>query len=308
MAEPLSREIPVVPERTALLYIDVQNYNARSDGGEYKANGLTAGQAEVKHEYFFTRLKDVVIPNMQRLQKVCRDKGMQALFLEEAAKYNVLPLDNSGVKRVLAPRPSATAGKNVFNYTGENVGIPAGNAPSILTRDYTITAEITVPEGGAEGMIVTFGGRFGGYGLFLQQGKPVFVYNLLNLKRYRWEGGVGGKIDENLFARALKPGKHTLVFDFKYDGPGPGKGGTGVLTVDGKELSRQTIPLTVPILMSIDESMDIGMDTRTGVDDSYELPFRFTGTIDKVTIEIGPSQMTAAEQKVAAEATARARD
>ena len=131
---------------------------------------------------------------------------------------------------------------------------------------------------------------------------------MLNLKRYRWEGGVGGKIDENLFARALKPGKHTLVFDFKYDGPGPGKGGTGVFTVDGKELSRQTIPHTVPILMSIDESMDIGMDTRTGVDDSYELPFRFTGTIDKVTIEIGPSQMTAAEQKVAAEATARARD
>ena len=235
-------------------------------------------------------------------------KEMQALFLEEAAKYNVLPLDNSGVKRVLAPRPSATAGKNVFTYTGENVGIPAGNAPSILAKDYTITAEITVPEGGAEGMIVTFGGRFGGYGLFLQQGKPVFVYNLLNLKRYRWEGGIGGKIDENLFARALKPGKHTLVFDFKYDGSGPGKGGTGVFTVDGKELSRQTIPHTVPILMSIDESMDIGMDTRTGVDDSYELPFRFTGTIDKVTIEFGPSQMTAAEQKVAAEATARARD
>jgi arylsulfatase len=107
-------------------------------------------------------------------------------------------LDNSGVKRVLAPRPSATAGKKVFTYTGENVGIPAGNAPSILAKDYTITAEITVPEGGAEGMIVTFGGRFGGYGLFLQQGKPVFLYNLLNLKRYRWEGGIGGKIDKNL--------------------------------------------------------------------------------------------------------------
>jgi hypothetical protein len=81
-----------------------------------------------------------------------------------------------------------------------------------------------------------------------------------------------------------------------------------VFTVDGKELSRQTIPHTVPVLMSIDESKDIGMDTHTGVDDSYELPFRFTGTIEKVTIEVGPSQMTAAEQKVAAEATTRARD
>ena len=80
MVEPLSREIPVVPEQTALLFIDVQNYNARSDGGESKANGLTVGQAEVKHEYFFTRLKDVVIPNMQRLQKVCRDKGIEVIY------------------------------------------------------------------------------------------------------------------------------------------------------------------------------------------------------------------------------------
>ena len=77
---------------------------------------------------------------------------------------------------------------------------------------------------------------------------------------------------------ALKPGKHTIVFDFKYDGPGLGKGGTGVFSVDGKELSRQTMPHTIPILMAIDETFDIGIDTRTAVDDSYELPFRFTGT------------------------------
>ena len=90
---------------------------------------------------------------------------MQALFLTEAAKYHVLPLDNTAFSRLLTPRPSAIAGKTVFTYTGENSGIPLGNAPSILDKDYTITAEITVPEGGAEGMIVTLGGRFGGYGL-----------------------------------------------------------------------------------------------------------------------------------------------
>ena len=129
----------------------------------------------------------------------------------------------------MTPRPSAVAGQTVFTYTGENAGIPVGNAPSILDKDYTITAEITVPEGGAEGMIVTLGGRFGGYGLYLLKGKPVFVYNLLDLERFRWEGGVGGMVGDDLFGRALKPGKHTLVFDFKYDGPGPGKGGTGVL-------------------------------------------------------------------------------
>ena len=114
---------------------------------------------------------------------------MQALFLTEAAKYQVFPLDNSVFPRLVTPRPSAVAGRTVFTYTGENAGIPVGNAPSILDKDYTITAEITVPEGGAEGMIVTMGGRFGGYGLFLQKGKPVFVYNLLDLERFRWEGG-----------------------------------------------------------------------------------------------------------------------
>ena len=91
------------------------------------------------------------------------------------------------------------------------------------------------------------GGRFGGYGLYLQKGKPVFVYNLLNLKRYRWEGGVGGA---DWLGESLKVGKHTIVFDFKYDGPGPGKGGTGVLSVDGKELSRQKIDHTIPLLMA----------------------------------------------------------
>ena len=235
-------------------------------------------------------------------------KEMQALFLTEAGKYNVFPLDNSGFVRVMSPRPSAVAGRTVFTYTGENVGIPVGNAPDILDKDYTITAEITVPNGGAEGMIATFGGRFGGYALFLQKGKPVFVYNLLDLKRYRWEGGVGGVIGEDWFGKALKPGKHTIVFDFKYDGPGPGKGGTGVFTVDGKELAKKTIAHTIPLIMNMDETMDIGMDTRTGVDDSYELPFRFTGTIDKVTYKLGPSQMTAADQNAAREAVAKARD
>ena len=235
-------------------------------------------------------------------------KQMQALFLKEASRYNVFPLDNSGFTRLLTPRPSAVAGRTVFTYSGENVGIPVGNAPSILDRDYTITAEVTIPEGGAEGMIVTLGGRFGGYGLFLQKGKPVFVYNLLDLKRYRWEGGVGAKFGEDVFGRALKPGKHTLVFDFHYDGPGPGKGGTGVFTVDGKELARKSIPHTIPLLMSIDETFDIGIDTRTGVDDSYELPFRFTGTIDKLTIKLGESQMTAEERHAAAEAIKKATD
>lgn len=221
-------------------------------------------------------------------------KEMQELFLTEAAKYQVLPLDNSVLPRIITPRPSATAGRTTFTYRGENVGIPPGNAPSILNRDYTITADITVPAGGAEGMIATFGGRFGGYGLYLLKGKPVFVYNLLNLKRTRWEGGVGA---EDWLGKSLSPGKHTLVFDFKYDGPGPGKGGTGVFTVDGKVLSKQTMEHSIPFLMSLDESMDIGLDTRTGVDGSYTLPFKFTGTINKLTYQIGREQLTAQQRE-----------
>ena len=154
-------------------------------------------------------------------------------------------------------------------------------------------------------MIVTLGGRFGGYGLYLLKGKPVFVYNLLDLERFRWEGGVGGR---DWFGDALKPGKHTIVFDFKYDGPGPGKGGTGVLTVDGKEVAAKTIPHTIPFLMSIDETFDIGSDTRTPVDDSYQVPFRFTGKIDKLTFKLGPEQLSNDEQKLIRHAIARARD
>jgi len=247
----------------------------------------------------FSQYNDLATRNPDKL------KELQALFLTEAAKYQVLPLDNSILPRLITPRPSATAGKTVFTYSGENPGIPVANAPSIMNRDYSITAEVTIPKGGAEGMISTMGGRFGGYGFYLLKGKPVFVYNLLDLKRYRWEGGVGGA---DWLGDSLKPGKHTLAFDFKYDGPGFGKGGTGVLSVDGKELSRQKIDHSIPFLMAIDESLDIGSDTRTGVDSSYKLPFRFTGKIDKLTYRLGPEQLTAENREVMKRALAVAHD
>jgi len=248
----------------------------------------------------FTQNNDLAAKNPDKL------KEMQALFLTEAAKYNVLPLDNTAFVRLQTPRPSAVAGKTVFTYTGENAGIPLGNAPDILDKDFTITAEITVPKGGAEGMIVTLGGRFGGYGLYLLRGKPVFVYNLLDLERFRWEGGLG--LARDVLGKPLEPGKHTLVFDFKYDGPGPGKSGTGVLTVDGKELAKKKLEHTIPLMMTIDETFDVGIDTRTGVDDSYKLPFKFTGTIDKLTFKLGPSQLAEADKKAQAEAYANAND
>src|SRR5262245_9470457 len=157
-------------------------------------------------------------------------RELQELFLVEASKYNVFPLDNSILERIITPKPSATAGRDTFTYSGTLSGLDPAVAPSVLTRSYTITAEIDVPQGGADGIIVTEGGRFGGIGLYLLKGKPVFVYNLLALTRFRWAG-----------EEALAPGKHTIVFDFTYDGPGMAKGGTGVLTVDGKEVASQKI-------------------------------------------------------------------
>jgi len=247
----------------------------------------------------YSEYNDLAAKNPDKL------KELQALFLSEAAKYNVFPIDNSILPRIITPRPSATAGRTLFTYTGPNAGIPVANAPSILNKDYTITAEVNIPKRGAEGMIATMGGRFGGYAIYLLKGKPVFVYNLVDLERYRWEGGVGGA---DWLGDSLAPGKHTIVFDFKLAEPGLGKGGTGVLSVDGKELSRKTIEHSIPFLMSIDESFDIGSDTRTGVDDSYQLPFKFTGSINKLTFKLGPEQITAEERNVAEKALASAHD
>jgi arylsulfatase A-like enzyme len=225
---------------------------------------------------------------------------MQDLFMGEAKKYHVLPLDNSTLTRLLTARPSLTAGRTVFTYTGELGGVPAASAPSIIERSYKITADVDIPDGGAEGMIVTEGGRFGGYGFFLskgvvglRRGRPVFLYNLLDLKRFVWSG------DE------LKPGKHTLVFDFKFDGGGFGKGGTGTLIVDGRAVDTKHIEHTVPFIFQWDETFDVGTDTGTPValvDYRYDVPFRFTGKLNKLTFELGPQQMTAADQKAAEEA------
>ena len=208
-------------------------------------------------------------------------REMQELFLVEAARNQVFPLDNSVLQRVLAPKPSYTAGRTEFTYAGELTGTPNGDAPNILAKSYTIVADVEVPAGGGEGMIVTDGGRFGGYGLYLLKGKPVFTYNLLAVEKFRWEG-----------QEPLTPGKHTLEFDFKYDGPGMAKGGTGVLRVDGKEVANKSIDHTTPVLLTFDETFDIGSDTRTPVDDAdYQVPFPFTGTINKVDFKLGPPQM-----------------
>ena len=241
----------------------------------------------------WTENNNLAASNPQKL------KEMQDLFWVEARKYQVLPLDASKFTRFVAPRPSLAAGRTEFNYTIPVTGIPLGDAPNLLNTSYTITADIDVPAGGAEGMLMTQGGRFGGWGIYLVKGKPVFTWNLLDLKRVRWEG-----------PEQLAPGKHTLVFDFKYDGLGAGtlafnnlsgvaRGGTAVFKVDGKEVPSQKLERTIPFLLQWDETFDIGSDTGTGVDDrDYQVPFTFTGKIVKLNIKIDRPQLSAADIKL----------
>jgi arylsulfatase A-like enzyme len=229
-------------------------------------------------------------------------KELQAMFWQEANKYQVLPLDNSFVARAITPRPSVTAGRNQFTWTRPSVGISNGVAPSVLNTSYTFKAEIEVPEAGCNGMLITQGGRFGGYGFYILKDKPVFLWNLVDLKRIRWEGP------------ALSPGSHSLEFDFKYDGLGPGtlafnnysglgQSGTGVLKVDGKEVANQKMEHTIPFILQFDESMDIGSDTLTGVnDEDYQPPFTFNGKIKKITLTIDRPQLTPEDEKKLAQA------
>src|SRR5271155_1178678 len=236
----------------------------------------------------WTQYTDVAAANPLKVQQ------MKDLMFGEFAKYQVLPLDASAATRFVTPRPSAAAGRTVFNYSGSVVSIPNGNQPSLLNTSFTITADIDVPEGGAEGLIVGEGGRFVGYGLYLLRGKPVFTYNLLDLKRTRWEG-----------PDTLTPGKHRLVYDFKYDGlgeatlaynnlSGVGRGGTGTLTVDGKLVSTEKLERTLPLVLPLDQTFNIGSAGASPVDDrDYQVPFAFTGKIDKVTITLDPPKLTA---------------
>jgi hypothetical protein len=188
-------------------------------------------------------------------------------------------------------------------------GLPQGDSPNILNASYTFTADIEVPQGGAEGMIVTSGGRFAGYGFYLLKGKPVWLWNMVDLERIKWEG-----------PDALSPGKHTVEFDFKYEGlgvgtlalnnfSGVGQPGVGTLKVDGKEVATKKMARTLPMISQWDEAFDIGADTLTGVNDAdYKPPFKLTAKLNKLTIKVNRPQLTPADEKQLIEASARAAD
>jgi arylsulfatase len=221
-------------------------------------------------------------------------KELQDLFWKEAKKYNVLPIENSRINRFdVNIRPSLTRGRDEFIYYAGLVRIPEGAAPDTKNKSWQIKAEVVIPKGGADGMLLTHGGRFSGWGLYLLKGKPVFCYNLAGVARYH----VTGK-------DILMPGAHTIVYDFKYDGGGLGKGGAGTIQVDGKTVATARIERTLAFRLSLDETLDCGEDTGTPVTEDYvaKMPFKFTGELKRAVITLGKSGLAAADEKKLEEA------
>ncbi|AUB80652.1 arylsulfatase [Candidatus Thiodictyon syntrophicum] len=249
----------------------------------------------------FTQSEDIAAKHPEKV------KDLKTIFVAEAKKHQVFPLDASVAARIVAPRPNITAGRSEFVYTRPMTGLPQGDSPSLLNASYTITAAIEVPQGGAEGMILTSGGRFAGYGFYLLGGKPVFLWNLVDLERLKWEG-----------PDALTPGPHTLEFDFQYEGlgagtlalnnfSGVGRPGTGTLKVDGKAVATKRMEKTLPMILQWDESFDIGSDTLTGVNDAdYRPPFPLTAKLVKLTIKVNRPELTPADIEKLKEADAKA--
>jgi arylsulfatase len=233
----------------------------------------------------FSQANDLAAKNPEKL------KELQVVFDAEAKKYNVYPLDATFAERAdVSIRPSLTRGRSTFAYYPGTVRVPEGAAPDTKNKDFSVTAEVEIPDSGADGVIITQGGRFGGWGLLLMGGKPEFDYAFSNQKQHKYR--VASK-------EKLAPGKHTIKFDFKYDGPGYGKGGTGTLSVDGNQAAEGKIERTIPVRFSLDETLDVGMDTGTPVVEDYvdKMPFKFTGALKKVVINLGKSGLGAADQK-----------
>ncbi|MSR62928.1 MAG: arylsulfatase [Planctomycetes bacterium] len=232
----------------------------------------------------FSQSNNLAAQNPEKL------KELQAAFEREALKYNVYPLDSSLAERAdVRLRPSLTRGRNTFTYYPGTTRVPEGSAPDMKNKSFTVTAEVEIPEGGADGVLVTQGGRFGGWGLLIMDGKPEYVHSFSQQKQHKYRVSSAEK---------LAPGKHTLGFDFKYDGPGMGKSGTGTLTVDGKQVAQGKIERTIPLRFSLDETFDVGLDTGTPVVEDYvdKMPFEFTGTLEKVVIVLGKSGLAASDE------------
>ena len=227
-------------------------------------------------------------------------KELQDAFDVEAKKYNVYPLDSSFASRAdPAIRPSLTRGRNEFVYFPGMIRIPEGSAPDFKNKSWTIAAEVTVPQGGANGVLATMGGRYGGWALLMQDGKPEFAYAYSNQPEHKFRV---------ISDQPLAPGNHILRVKFEYEGGGIGKAANATLLVDEKQAAQGRIQRTIPVRFSLDETFDVGEDTGTPVLEEYEskMPFRFTGMLKKFVVVLEPLTLSADEQRRLHEELAKA--
>ncbi|KAF3884987.1 MULTISPECIES: arylsulfatase [Nostocales] len=218
----------------------------------------------------FSEANNLAAENPQKLAK------LQELFLSQARQYKVLPLDDRISERFdVTSRPSPASGQKTFTYYSGVAPIPEGSAPSLKNRSFTITADVEIPERGAEGVLLTQGGRFAGWSFFLEKSKPTYLYNFVNAERYVIQS-----------SEKLLPGKSTIRFDFDCDGGEVGAGGTGKLFINDRQVAEGRIQKTVPYRLALDETFDVGRDTGTPASETYQVPFAFTGNLQKVTLNL----------------------
>lgn len=221
----------------------------------------------------FSSANDLAAKNPAKL------KELQDLFMKEAVKNHVLPLDDRVIERAnaaLAGRPDLMAGRTSLTVFEGMIGMTENVFINTKNRSHTITAEVTIPKGGANGVILSQAGRFGGFSLYVKDGKPMYTYNYLDLSAYKVASD-----------KILPDGKATIRYEFKYDGGGFGKGGTGTIFVNGQKVAEGKIDKTQANLYSADEGADVGQDGETNVTNDYkERDNKFTGKIHKVTVEL----------------------
>jgi arylsulfatase len=222
----------------------------------------------------FSLADDLATKNPKKLAE------MQKLFLAEAAKYGVLPMDDRFFERLdpaAVGRPDLMGKRTSMTLAEGMTGMMEGVFVNVKNRSKTITAEIEVPANGGNGTVIAQGGRFGGWSLYVKDGVPAYDYNFLGLQH-----------TSIVSARKLAPGKAELRFQFDYDGGGPAKGGQGTLFVNGDKVAEGRIPATQPGIFSADETADVGIDLGTPVVEAIgaEARSRFTGRIPKVTVEV----------------------
>jgi arylsulfatase len=224
----------------------------------------------------FSQANDLAAKNPEKLRE------LQDLFWAEAAKYNVLPLDDRFAERAdPSLRPSLIAGRTDFTYFSGARRIPESSSANIKNTSHVITATVDQP---GDGVLVAAGGTVGGYALFVKDGKPTYEYNWFGMDRYRITS-----------SKPLPPGKSTIRVEFKYDGGGDAKGGTVTMFVNDETVGEGRVEKTIFVRFSADETFDTGVDDGSPVSDLYQSPFSFTGRLDKIEIDIAPARLGAAE-------------